>query len=196
MKPLALLLGTALWACGSTSETPASSPDASSPTIDGGSTDPGPADAGAFTLTAEAFKHNGTLPAEYTCDGAGHSPALAWSTPPAGTQQYALLMTTLARDGLKWNWVLYGIPASARSLAAGSSGVGTAGLTSDGPNLAYSPPCSQGPGAKSYTFTLYALSSAPSLPAEPRQVTGALLTTAIQPLTLASSALTVSYTRP
>jgi phosphatidylethanolamine-binding protein (PEBP) family uncharacterized protein len=105
-------------------------------------------------------------------------------------------MTTLAPDGLKWNWVLHGIPASTSALAEAESGIGTAGLTSDGPNLAYSPPCSQGPGAKTYTFTLYALSAVPALPADPHEVTGAVLGEAITALTLGESALSVSYTRP
>lgn len=151
--------------------------------------------ASAFTLTSPVFVQGGTLPAEYTCDGVGHSPPLAWTGAPAGTVEFALLMTTLARDGLKWNWVLYGIPATATSLAVGSMGVGTAGLTSDGPALAYSPPCSRGPGPMMYTFTLYALSGRPTLPARANQVTGAVLTDAIRGLTLASSAVTVTYTR-
>ena len=46
-----------------------------------------------------------------------------------------------------------------------------------------------------YTFTLYALSGSPALPARPNQVTGAVLTDAIRALTLASSAVTVTYTR-
>jgi phosphatidylethanolamine-binding protein (PEBP) family uncharacterized protein len=105
-------------------------------------------------------------------------------------------MTTVAKDGLKWNWVLHSIPASAASLAENSTSVGTAGLTSDGPALAYSPPCSQGPGAKDYTFTVYALSGTPTLPFTPNQVTGPVVTSAIQAMTLASSSVTVSYTRP
>ena len=81
------------------------------------------------------------------------------------------------------------------SLDAGAMNVGTAGLTSDGPNLAYSPPCSRGPGPMRYTFTLYALSSRPALPATPRMVTGAVLTSAIASITLASASLSVTYTR-
>lgn len=153
------------------------------------------ADASAFALTSPAFTHQGTLPAEFTCDGVGHSPPLAWSGAPAGTAEYALLMTVLARDGLKWNWVLHTIPASAAGLATGSTNVGIAGLTSDGPALAYSPPCSRGPGPMAYTFTLYALSGHPTLPARPNQVTGAVLTEAIASLTLASTAMTVTYSR-
>jgi phosphatidylethanolamine-binding protein (PEBP) family uncharacterized protein len=153
------------------------------------------ADAGAFTLTSPVFMHLGTLPAEYTCDGVGHSPPLAWTGAPAGTMEYALLMTTLARDGLKWNWVLHTIPRTATSLAMASMGVGVHGITSDGPALAYSPPCSRGPGPMMYTFTLYALSGHPTLPDRGNLVTGAAVTDAIRTLTLASSAVTVTYTR-
>ncbi len=148
-----------------------------------------------LTLSSPAFTEGGNLPVEYTCDGAGASPPLSWSGVPAAATELALMVTTLARDGEKWNWILYGIPASTASLAKNSTGVGTAGLTSDGPNLAYSPPCSQGPGAKTYTFSLYALSAAPVLPPSARQVTGPVLTAAIADRTLAVSRLNVSYTR-
>jgi phosphatidylethanolamine-binding protein (PEBP) family uncharacterized protein len=157
-----------------------------------------PSQAGAsFTLTSPAASDGGTLPAEYTCDGAGSSIALSWSNAPSGTREFALMMTTLPGDGTtKWNWVLYAIPASATGLAKNSSGVGTAGVGSDGPQAAYQPPCSQGPGAKLYTFTLYALSASPSLPASASQVTGAVLTGAITNITLGSASLKLSYTRP
>ena len=148
-----------------------------------------------FSLTSAAFQDGGTLPVVYACDGAGHSPPLAWSGAPAGTVQFAMLMTTLANDGLKWNWVMYGIPASAAALAESTSGVGTFGLTSDGPNLAYSPPCSQGPGAKIYTFTLYSLSAAPTFAVPAAEVTGPVVTSAIAGLVLDSSRVSVTYTR-
>jgi phosphatidylethanolamine-binding protein (PEBP) family uncharacterized protein len=148
-----------------------------------------------FALSSTAFVDGGTLPVEYTCDGAGSSPPLAWSNAPAGTAEFAILMTTLANDGLKWNWVLYGIPASATSLAENAANVGTAGLTSDGPKLAYSPPCSQGPGAKTYTFTIYALSGTPAFNVPASHVNGAAVTSTISRLTLATAQLSVSYTR-
>jgi phosphatidylethanolamine-binding protein (PEBP) family uncharacterized protein len=150
----------------------------------------------SFALTSPAFVDGGTLPATFTCDGEGVSPPLAWSGVPDGTRELALLMTTEARDGRKWNWVLHAIPASIGSIARGARDVGVAGLTSDGPLLQYSPPCSQGPGAKGYTFTLYALSGAPALPSAPNQVTGAVLEAAIAGKTLARASLAVSATRP
>jgi len=151
----------------------------------------------SFTLTSPVAADGGMLPADYTCDGAGSTIALSWSNAPAGTREFALMMTTLPGDGTtKWNWVLYAIPGSATGLDKNSSGVGTPGVGSDGPQAAYQPPCSQGPGAKLYTFTLYALSASPSLPAPANQVTGAVLTGAIASITLSSASLRLSYTRP
>lgn len=152
--------------------------------------------ATAFTLTSTAFTDKGTLPDEFTCDGVGHSPPLTWSGMPVDTASLVLLMTTQAKDGTKWNWVLHGIAPTAQGLGVGQTGVGTAGLTSDGPELKYYPPCSQGPGAKFYTFTLFALSAQPPLPASTKAVTGPVLTAAIAGITLAQSSITVSYTRP
>jgi phosphatidylethanolamine-binding protein (PEBP) family uncharacterized protein len=149
---------------------------------------------GSFTISSPTVANNGLLPAAYTCDGSGSTLALAWANAPSGTKEFAVLMTTLPGDGTtKWNWILYGIPSTVSSLPKDSYGIGTLGVGSDGPLAAYQSPCSQGPGAKVYTFTVYALSATPSISANP--VTGALLTAAIAPLTLASASLNVSYTR-
>jgi len=115
---------------------------------------------------------------------------------PAGVKEFALIMTTLPGDGTtKWSWVLYSIPGTTTSLAKNSTGVGILGVGSRGPTMAYEPPCSQGPGAKLYTLTLYALSESPQLPAA-NQVTGDVLTSAISSITIGSASLNLSYTRP
>jgi phosphatidylethanolamine-binding protein (PEBP) family uncharacterized protein len=155
-----------------------------------------PGSGGSFKLTSSVGQADGTLPAEYTCDGRGSTIPLAWTGAPAGTREYALLMTTLPGDGTtKWNWVVYGIPATTSSMPKDAFGVGTVGVGSDSRHNEYDPPCSQGSGAKLYTYTLYALSGTPSLPASPSQVTGNVLTDAIAPLTLGSATLNLSYAR-
>lgn len=148
-----------------------------------------------LTLTSSVAPNGGNLPREYTCDGTGSSPALSWDNVPEGTREFALLMTTLPRDGsLKWNWVLYNLNGNMRSISKDAFGVGTLGVGSDGPMAAYQPPCSQGPGVKLYTWTLYALSAAPEL--TPGQVvTGEVLTQAVAPHTLATASLTLGYER-
>lgn len=182
---VALLLPTAVLGCGG-SESLATSPTAPAVVA--------PTPASAFTLVSPAAADGGTMPIDYTCDGRGVSFPLAWSNAPSGTREFAVLMTTLPGDGTtKWNWVLYGIPSTVTGLAENSRGIGTAGVGSDGPLAGYQSPCSQGPGLKLYTFTVYALSASPSVAG---QVTGAVLANAIKPLTIASASLTVGYTRP
>lgn len=153
---------------------------------------------GAFRLTSSAAADGGVLPAQYSCDGAGDSPDLAWSGAPAGTLEFALMATTIPVDGsTKWNWVLYGIPTTCTGIGRnGSAEVGTLGTGSHETTCQYDPPCPGGPGPKMYTLTLYALSGPPNLPSDPSQVTGDILTKAIQPLTLGAASFRVSYARP
>jgi hypothetical protein len=81
------------------------------------------------------------------------------------------------------------------SLAQATSGVGVAGVSTDGPELRYYPPCSTGPGDKTYTFTLYALSGVPTFAVPESQVDGDILSAAVAPLTIASRELNVTYAR-
>jgi phosphatidylethanolamine-binding protein (PEBP) family uncharacterized protein len=148
-----------------------------------------------FKLLSTAGADGSSMAADYTCDGTGSTIPLSWSNPPAGTKEFAILMSTLPGDGsTKWNWVLYNIPVNINSLVKDSFGLGTLGVGSDGPMAAYQPPCSQGPGAKIYTYTIYALSSAPVLPSS-GVITGAIIQDAIANITLASSRLNLSFTR-
>ena len=151
---------------------------------------------GTFTLTSSAGVAGGLLPADYTCDGTGSTLPLSWSNAPAGTKEFVVLMTTLPGDGTtKWNWVLYHIPATAGSLSKDSFLVGTTGVGSDGPGTVYNPPCSQGPGAKTYTWTAYALSDVPAFSVAASQVTGQMVADAIASLRLASASLNLNFTR-
>jgi phosphatidylethanolamine-binding protein (PEBP) family uncharacterized protein len=150
----------------------------------------------AFTLSSAVAAEGGTLPADYTCDGTGSTLALTWSNAPSGTKEFAVLMTTIAVDGAtKYNWVLYGIPVTKSALAKDSYGVGTLGVGSDGPVVAYQPPCSQGLGSKTYTHTIYALSASPSLSAVTGGVPGATLVSAMDGITLGTASLNLSYNR-
>ena len=151
---------------------------------------------GTFSLTSAAGANGAAMSADYTCDGTGSTLPLAWSNAPAGTKEFALLMTTLPGDGTtKWNWVLYNIPPKTASLAKDSFLVGTLGVGSDGPGTVYNAPCSQGPGAKVYTYTLYALSAAPIFPIPADQVNGQMVTNAIVGITLSKATFNLSATR-
>lgn len=163
----------------------------------GGGPQAAPASGNEFVLSSPAAVDGGTLPVEYTCDGAGSTIALDWSNAPAGTKEFAMMMTTLPGDGTtRWNWVLYAIPGTATGLARNTTGIGIIGTGSHGTVMAYDPPCSQGPGAKLYTFTVYALSGSPSFTVSSEQVTGPVLADAIAAITLGKATLNLSYSRP
>ena len=149
-----------------------------------------------FTLTSSVGASGGVLPADYTCDGTGSTLPLSWSNAPAGTKEFAVMMTTLPGDGTtKWNWVLYNLRPALTSIAKDAFLVGTVGVGSDGPGTVYNPPCSQGPGAKVYTYTVYALSDSPTFSVPSNQVSGQRLTDAISSISLASASLSLSATR-
>ncbi len=149
-----------------------------------------------FVLTSPDLDESGRLPAEYTCDGASSTLALNWSGAPAGTQGYAVIMHHVAGpEDIHWYWVLYDLPASVTSLAKNSTGIGTLGNNSVNGKLAYTPPCSKGPGDKAYTYTVYALSAQPQLSVLASKVDRATLLAAIDDITLASAELSVIYAR-
>jgi phosphatidylethanolamine-binding protein (PEBP) family uncharacterized protein len=194
-----------LAACGSSSSSPDldaggtdTDTDADTDSDSDTDTDTGDGGAGGFAITSPAFVDGDVLPVQYSCngEGGGTSPPLSWTGVPAGTTEFALLLTTLSVDGLKWNWVLYAIPGDTTGLPEGGGGIGTAGVSTDGPLLQYYPPCPHGPGYKSYDFTLYALSASPTLSVPADEVTGQVVTDAIAGITLGSCKITVIYEQP
>ena len=77
-----------------------------------------------LTLSSPAFEHNGSIPGKYTSQGENISPPLEWSEAPTGTMSFVLIVDDPdAPDPraplVTWvHWVLYDIPAEARSLSA------------------------------------------------------------------------------
>jgi len=144
-------------------------------------------------VTSEAIGPDGRLPARFTCDGEGIPPPVAWEAGPEGTTGYALVLWHEAPDRLKTYWVVHGIPADVLSLPAGGGNAGVTGLNDRG-RAEYDPPCSRGPGVKTYHVTVWALSGTPRLPA--RGATREALLAAIRDVTLAEGTLTFDYERP
>ena len=71
-------------------------------------------------LESPAFRDGEPIPAAHSRDGGDASPPLSWTDPPAGTRSFALVCDDPDAPRGTWvHWVLWGIPASARSLAAG-----------------------------------------------------------------------------
>jgi Raf kinase inhibitor-like YbhB/YbcL family protein len=146
-------------------------------------------------VSSSAMEDGGTLPIDYTCDGSSMSPPIEWTNAPDGTQSFAVLMDHQPGPGdWHWYWTLWNIDSTTNELQAGSNGDATIGTNSVNGELAYTPPCSKGPGEKAYNITVYALSSEPEL-SDPSSVDRTALLDAIADITLASDTLTVTYTR-
>jgi Raf kinase inhibitor-like YbhB/YbcL family protein len=117
-----------------------------------------------FQLTSSSFAADSGIPAKYTCDGAGVSPALVWTEPPAGTQSFALVVDDPdVPKKTVIHWLLYDLPAATRALP---EGVPTKAKLPDGSRqgkndpgkIGYTGPCpQQGGAAHHYFFKLYAL---------------------------------------
>lgn len=121
----------------------------------------------AMTLRSAAFDHGKPIPAKYSGDGADASPPLAWSDVPDGTREFALIVDDPdAPTKEPWvHWVVYKIPADARSLAEGIPAVatvtqpaGTVQGLNTWPKTGYGGPAPpRGHGVHHYHFKLYAL---------------------------------------
>ena len=159
--------------------------------------------SGTFTLLSSAFVNNGELPKEYTCDGASASPPVNWINAPASTKSFVLIMHTVVgptpgmpnQNDTHSYIILYNIPATTTNIPKNVSGVGLFGINSVNGKTSYSPPCSQGPGAKLYTLTVYALSADPVLTVAQTAVTRDVMLAAISKTTLGQAAMNVTYTR-
>jgi Raf kinase inhibitor-like YbhB/YbcL family protein len=127
-----------------------------------------------LSLTTSAWTDGGTIPAKYTQAGAQVSPPLAWSNVPDGVQSFVLIARdTDAAIGTGTDevlhWMLWNIPASARSLA---EAIPQGNQLPDGTRqISASGPYYRGPGAPAsgpphhYVFELYALDATIDVPA-------------------------------
>jgi Raf kinase inhibitor-like YbhB/YbcL family protein len=131
----------------------------------------------AFTLSspdlASGTFSNRHILNGFGCMGDNVSPALVWSSPPAGTKSFAVQVLDLdAPTGSGfWHWTVYNIPASATGLPQGAGNRAASlpapafGGTTDlldtgltGGNGNYGGPCPPaGDQPHRYVFTVYAL---------------------------------------
>jgi Raf kinase inhibitor-like YbhB/YbcL family protein len=77
--------------------------------------------AAAFLLTSPAFHAGGTIPRQYTCDGANVSPPLRWTAPPRGTRGFSLTVVDPdAPGGAFVHWRIPHLSVRLRALPAAS----------------------------------------------------------------------------
>ena len=138
----------------------------------------------------------------FGCSGQNLSPALSWSHAPPGTKSFALLVhdPDAPTGSGWWHWVLYNIPASATSLAAGAgdeSGkqlpAGALQGRTDFGNHAYGGPCPPPGKVHHYHFRFYALKVAKlEVPAD---ASAALIAFNVHANALAETQITALYSR-
>lgn len=120
-----------------------------------------------MNLTSSAFSPFTDIPNQYTCEGDGRSPPLAWSGVPAGAKSLALIVDDPdapdpAAPKRTWvHWVLYNITPDSTGLDTGKSGVpelpaGTLNGLNDWKRTGYGGPCPP-IGRHRYFHKLYAL---------------------------------------
>jgi Raf kinase inhibitor-like YbhB/YbcL family protein len=155
VRRLALLLLATAVACGSSGDTGRKA-DTTTP--------PATGPAARIALTSTAFADGGAIPRQYTCDGAGQSPPLAWGGVPAGASALALRVQDIDTPQKFTHWLLFNIDPKTTSLAPGQVPAGATQAKNSFGNAAYGGPCPpKGAGAHRYVFTLLAM--------EPQQVT-------------------------
>jgi Raf kinase inhibitor-like YbhB/YbcL family protein len=139
---------------------------------------------------------DGQFPAALTCDGSNTSPDLHWQAPPQGTQSFSLILNDPdAPESGFVHWILFNLPASARSLPASFSTQpdlpdGTRQGMNDFEKFGYSGPCPH--GTHHYVFTLLALDAVLNLAPG---ATRAQLDEAMKGHVLARGVMVATYSR-
>ena len=152
-----------------------------------------------LTVTSPAFLDGQKIPMQFTADGDDIAPPIEWSNVPDATKEFALVCDDPdAPTAQPWvHWVVYGIPADARSLPQGTltrsvpSGI-QEGVTSFGKTGYGGPAPPHGHGPHHYGFRVFALSAESDLHAGASK---AELMGVVRGSLLAEGALTGVYER-
>lgn len=111
-------------------------------------------------LTSHAFKHDGEIPIEYTCQGSNVSPPLEIHDAPTNAKSLVLIMDDpdvpkqIRPDGIWDHWVVFNIDPRVKVFKEGMSS-GILGKNTSGEND-YQGPCPPDKRHR-YFFKLYAL---------------------------------------
>jgi Raf kinase inhibitor-like YbhB/YbcL family protein len=137
-----------------------------------------------MTLATAAWPDGEQIPAKYTQAGDEVSPPLTWSNVPEGVGSFVLIAHDLdAASGTDdvLHWMLWNIPAAARSLGEGAPQApqlpdGTRQISASGPYYRGPGAAAAGP-AHHYVFELFALDApidVPAIGASPAQTRAAV----------------------
>lgn len=114
-----------------------------------------------ITVRSGAFGPEKPIPRRFTADGENVSPPLHWTSGPAGTREFLLVMEDVSVQGdhPPVHWVVYHLPPTTTSLPQGAS----ASLPTQGINYrgapGYTGPAASGGRPHKYYFQIFALST-------------------------------------
>ncbi len=118
----------------------------------------------ALELTSSVISANQPIPKQFTCEGDGISPPLAWRDVLQNTAVFALIVDDPdAPRGVFTHWVLFNVPGAADHLDGAVPQtqrleIGASQGRNDFGGLGYGAPCPpKGDTPHHYRFTLYAL---------------------------------------
>lgn len=108
-----------------------------------------------FTLTGP-WMDGGPIDPRYTCDGENLAPLIAWTTPPAGAVELALVVSDPDAEEFV-HYAVAGIPATPGQIGAGVELPGSFDGLNDFGERGWSGPCPPAGETHTYRWTLYAL---------------------------------------
>lgn len=109
-----------------------------------------------MNVSSSAFKNEGVIPSEFTCDGQDLSPPISITNVPKNTKTLSLIMDDPdAPMGTFTHWVVWNIPPNKTQFSIGEKIEFVQGRTSFGTSK-YGGPCPPS-GTHRYFFKIYAL---------------------------------------
>jgi Raf kinase inhibitor-like YbhB/YbcL family protein len=123
----------------------------------------------SLQVSSASFSDGGSIPQQFTCDGADGSPNLQWPAAPAGTKSFAIVMDDPDAPVDFTHWLVYNIPPGVHELTQGASAQaamprGSAEGANDFRRLGYGGPCPPAGKPHHYGFRIYALDIRLDLP--------------------------------
>ncbi len=118
----------------------------------------------AFSISTKSFEPGKRIPDRFTCQGEDVPPDLAWSDPPDGTVEFAVLCDDPdAPSGVWSHWVVYGIPPETRALTVDADIPCRVGKNDFGRER-YNGPCPPPGQTHRYFYIVFALDKKVALP--------------------------------
>ncbi len=108
-------------------------------------------------LSSLSFKHNGSIPVKYTCDGKDINPPLTIENIPSNAKSLALIVDDPDAPAGTWvHWVLWNIGTATKEISENAVPTGALQGINDFRKHDYGGPCPPS-GTHRYFFKLYAL---------------------------------------